>query len=266
MLANFHTHTTFCDGKNSAEEVVLSAIEKGFSAIGFSGHGYTDFDLSYCIKDEQEYIAEIKRLQEKYKKDIQVYLGIEEDAFCPLDRSKFDYIIGSSHYVIVDGKHYAVDSGYEGFKKCLELFNYDALAMAESYYSRFCEYIQTRKPDIIGHFDLITKYDELDTSLFLENPAYHKIAEKYIAEAAKSGCIFEVNTGAISRGVRTSPYPYENLLYVLKKADAKLILSADSHQKDTLDFKFEETKKYLREIGFTQLMTLYHGEFVQYSI
>ena len=266
MIANFHTHTTFCDGKNTAEEVVLSAIEKGFSAIGFSGHGYTNYDLSYCIKDDRDYIAEINRLKEKYKKDIQVYLGIEEDAFCPLERSKFDYIIGSSHYVIVDGKYYAVDSGYEGFKKCLDLFNYDVLAMAESYYSRFCEYIQRRKPDIIGHFDLITKYDELDTSLFLENPEYHKIAEKYIAEAAKSGCIFEVNTGAISRGMRTSPYPYENLLYILKKMDAKLILSADSHQKDTLDFKFEETKKHLKEIGFTHLLTLYNGEFVKYGI
>ena len=28
MLSNYHTHTTFCDGKNTAEEVVLSAIEK----------------------------------------------------------------------------------------------------------------------------------------------------------------------------------------------------------------------------------------------
>ncbi len=39
MIANFHTHTVFCDGRNTPEEVVLSAIEKGFSAIGFSGHG-----------------------------------------------------------------------------------------------------------------------------------------------------------------------------------------------------------------------------------
>ena len=266
MLSNFHTHTTFCDGKNTAEEVVLSAIEKGFFAIGFSGHGYTDFDLSYCIKDDRDYVAEINRLKEKYKKDIQVYLGIEEDAFCPLDRTRYDYIIGSSHYLIIDGKYYPVDCGLEKFKTCLELFNYDVLSMAEQYYSSFCTYLLERKPDIIGHFDLITKYDEMETSLFLENPAYHKIAEKYIAEACKSGSIFEVNTGAISRGCRTSPYPFENLLYVLKKMDAKLMLSADSHQKDTLDFNFEETKKYLKEIGFTHLMTLDHGEFVKYSI
>lgn len=41
MLANFHTHSTFCDGKNTPEEIVLAALEKGFVSIGFSSHGYT---------------------------------------------------------------------------------------------------------------------------------------------------------------------------------------------------------------------------------
>ena len=266
MLSNYHTHTTFCDGKSTAEEVVLSAIQKGFSAIGFSGHGYTDFDLSYCMKDVGIYIAEILRLKEKYKKDIQVYVGIEEDAFCPVDREQFDYILGSSHYLRIAGGYYPIDSGYEGFKKCLELYEYDVLAMAEDYYSAFCEYINKRKPDIIGHFDLLTKYDEMDESLFLENEKYNAIAEKYVAEAAKSGCIFEVNTGAMARGLRTKPYPSENLLHILKKMDAKLILSADSHHADTLDFSFADAKNYLKDIGFTQLMTLYNGQFVKYDI
>ena len=33
--ADFHVHTTFCDGKNTAEEMVLAAIEAGFSVMGF---------------------------------------------------------------------------------------------------------------------------------------------------------------------------------------------------------------------------------------
>ena len=32
MLTNYHTHTTFCDGQSTVEEVVLTAIEKGFDA------------------------------------------------------------------------------------------------------------------------------------------------------------------------------------------------------------------------------------------
>ena len=46
--ANLHTHTSFCDGKNSPEEMVRSAVEKGFDVLGFSGHSYTPFDETYC--------------------------------------------------------------------------------------------------------------------------------------------------------------------------------------------------------------------------
>ena len=266
MIANFHTHTVFCDGKNTPEEIVLSAIDKGFSAIGFSGHGYTHFDLRYCMKDTCGYIAQINGLKEKYKKSIQIYLGVEEDAFCFVDRSKFDYIIGSSHYFCVNNEYYPIDSNYDYFKKCLKVFDYDIVRLAKTYYTSFCNYIKSRKPDIIGHFDLITKFDELDTSLFLENANYNKIAEKYVKEAAKSGSLFEVNTGAISRGLRTSVYPNENLLHILKKLDAKLILASDSHNIETLNFGFDDAKKYLRDIGFSHLYTLYNGEFIKYHI
>ena len=64
MLTNFHTHTVFCDGKNTPEEMVLSAIEKGFTALGFSGHGLTGFDPGYCLRDIAGYRAEVLRLLE----------------------------------------------------------------------------------------------------------------------------------------------------------------------------------------------------------
>ncbi len=266
MIANFHTHTTFCDGKNTPEEIILSAMDKGFSAIGFSGHGYTAFDLRYCMKDSDGYIAEINRLKEKYKNKIQVYLGMEEDAFSPVDRSKLDYIIGSSHYFNINGKYYPIDSNYDYFKKCLEAFDYDIIRLSETYYRSFCNYINLRKPDIIGHFDLITKFDESNCSLFLQNAEYNRIAEKYVTEAAKSGSIFEINTGAVARGLRTSAYPNDNLLYLLKKFNARLILSSDSHHIDTLDFAFDETKRHLKDIGFSHLFTLDNGDFVKYDI
>lgn len=266
MLANFHTHTVFCDGKSTPEEVVLSAIQKGFSAIGFSGHGYAPYDLKCCMTDTEGYRQEILRLRDRYRNEIEIYLGVEEDAFYSVDRSRFDYIIGSCHFIRLHDKYYPIDSKYEFFKDCLALFEGDPLRFAEAYYQAFCDYLARRKPDIIGHFDLITKFDELDTSLFLQNPDYQKIAAAYITRAAQSGSIFEVNTGAISRGMRTTPYPSADLLHVLKKLDAPLILSADSHHKDTLDFAFEETKHCLREIGFTKLFTLRQGGFVPYQL
>lgn len=266
VLSNFHTHTTFCDGKNTPEEVVLAAIEKGFGAIGFSGHAATASGSCWCMSDTEGYIAQIARLKEKYRDRIQIYLGVEEDMVGPVDRGRFEYIIGSAHYCVLDGVYYSIDGSPERFEKCLAAFDGDALALAEHYYESFVAYIRKRKPDIIGHFDLITKFDELGEPLFLGNPDYEKLAGKYLLEAVKSECIFEVNTGAISRGYRTSAYPSEQLLHLLQKQDAKLILSSDSHQIETLDTAFAQTKQFLRDIGFTQLYTLYDGEFRAYSI
>ncbi len=261
MLANYHTHTTYCDGANTPEEIVLYAIEKGFSAIGFSGHAYTPFDLCYCMKNTENYIKEITDLKRKYGKKIQIYCGIEEDAFSFTNRESFDYIIGSSHYFNIDGQYYSIDSDCEGFKKCLKKFNNDVIKLADTYYGSFVSYISKRKPDIVGHFDLITKFDETDTKKFLNNAQYLTLAEKYIKKAAENDVIFEVNTGAISRGLRTMPYPSENLLYILKEKDCKLILSSDSHSVKTLSFNFEETDKLLRYIGFKYVYELDMGIF-----
>lgn len=265
MLANFHTHTTFCDGTSTVEEVVRSAIEKGFDAIGFSGHG-NDPTSSYSIQKTQDYMDEVKRVRDKYRERIQVYLGIEEEKTCQAKREDFDYIIGSSHKFFFDEKAYDVDSDLDGFLVCLSLFDGDPLRMAETYFSEFTDYILTRKPDIVGHFDLLTKFEEVYGPVFFKNEAYHQIAERYITKALTSGCIFEVNTGAISRGYRTSPYPHERLLHVMKKNNAKVILTSDSHSAEMLDCHFAETLDLLRDVGFDRLYTLYDHEWIPYFI
>lgn len=263
MLTNYHTHTTYCDGDNTIEEIVAYAIENGFASLGFSGHGYTPYDHGYCMKDTDGYIEKISQLKKKYENKIQIYCGIEEDSFSYVDRKRFDYILGSSHYYKVDGKYYPIDSDYDCFKKCLEVFSYDAVKMAEEYFGAFVNYIEKRKPDIVGHFDLITKFDELDNQYFLNNPKYIEVAEKYMERAADIDVIFEVNTGAISRGFRKSPYPAENLLYILKKKGAKILLSSDSHNVNTLNFYFDETKDILRDVGFDYVYELDNGKFVK---
>ena len=69
IKSNLHTHTTFCDGKNTPEDVVKEAIERGFDIIGFSAHAYTPTNSQWCLKKEREeaYAKEIIRLKEEYK-------------------------------------------------------------------------------------------------------------------------------------------------------------------------------------------------------
>ncbi len=260
MLTNYHTHTNYCDGKNTPEEVVASAIERGFDAIGFSGHVYVP-KSDYGIDDISGYTHEITRLKQKYSSKIQIYLGMEEDALALVNRSDFDYIIGSSHFFLVNGKLYPIDSSPECFKKCLEVFGGDCLKLADTYYRDFCSYIKSRKPDIVGHFDLITKFDELDAPIFFGNHEYSALSQKYMLDALSNDVIFEVNTGAISRGIRTSPYPYADLLHTIKNCGGKVTLSSDSHSVDTVDFWFDEARKMLKDIGFEYTYVLYDNEF-----
>ena len=264
MLSNLHTHTKFSDGKNTAEEVVLHAIERGFCSIGFSDHGFTARDLTYCMKDQDGYRKEILRLKNAYKDKIQVYLGVEEDCSNPLDKSLFDYVICSSHYIDVDGKLYPIDSNAQKFQVCKQLCGGDVIKFSHLYYQNFVEYIVKSKPDIIGHFDLVTKFDQMDgENIFFSNKEYNALAEKYLLIALKSQSLFEVNTGAISRGYRTNPYPAENLLYLIKKHGVGVTLTSDSHVKETLDFAFDDAKRILKDVGFTHSYILYDNKFIK---
>ena len=75
ILSDFHVHTNFGDGKNSPEEIVLTAINRGLTAIGFSEHAYVPFDSGYCLTPETSvtYRNEINRLKKKYENKILVF-------------------------------------------------------------------------------------------------------------------------------------------------------------------------------------------------
>ena len=113
-------------------------------------------------------------------------------------------------------------------------------------------------------FDLDGTLTQHKTTISDENRAVlDRLAEKYIQKASRSGSLFEVNTGAISRGYRTTPYPHINLLRTLKKEGAGLVLCSDSHAADTLDCFFKESRLILKDVGFEYVYTLYNGEFVK---
>ena len=265
ILSNFHTHTKFCDGINTPEEMIEKAISLGFSALGFSSHCYAPY-CSYGLKNEEEYIKEIYCLKEEYKNKIEVYCGIEEDCFSTVSRDKYEYIIGSCHYIEHNGQYLPFDSNLASFKNIINLFNDDVETLSTKYYQHFCKYILRRKPDIIGHFDHITKFSEVTEPRFLNNKIHDKIAEKYLKLTLPVGAIYEINTGAMARGYRTSFYPNFNLLKILKQNNARIILSSDSHSAETLDFGFDKCLTFLKDFGFKKLTTIKGGEFVEFNI
>jgi len=245
-MKDLHVHTTYCDGKNTPEEMVIAAIEKGLDTLGFSVHSYMDFDLSYCIQKEriEDYKNEINALKEKYRDKIEILCGVELDYLSVMDVTGFDYKIGSVHYVKTKDGYEAVDLGEEAFLKTAEKMG-GFYEMAENYYEYVAK-LGEIKPDIIGHFDLITKYNESDRLFDTKNPRYVAAWKKAADALIPLGVPFEINTGAISRGLRKTPYPAPEILDYLKQHGAKIIMNGDTHAKENLCYQFDKWEDLLK--------------------
>ena len=148
MRQNLHTHTPCCDGKNTAEEMVLAALEQGLDSLGLSGHSPLEGE---CWAMEEaavgRYRREVLALREKYAGKMEVFLGLEQDILSPLPEEPWDYLIGSVHMLEREGERFSVDESAETFRRGVERwFGGDPLAFAEAYYRQvgydYCDYQQ----------------------------------------------------------------------------------------------------------------------------
>ncbi len=267
---NLHTHTHYCDGLDSPEDVLLEAINKGFNSIGFSGHSYTNLrpnSSSMTPENTLKYKREINRLKEKYQGIIDVYCGLELDLYSNTDVCGYDYIIGSVHYLFEQGEYLSIDTSIQQSKDNVrKYFNGDGLRFARAYYETLNKLPNRAKIDIVGHFDLITKFCEKE-KLFDENSSQYKsYALEALHNVANSCRIFEVNTGAIARGYKTIPYPAPFIMKELKMMGCDIVLTSDCHNKKQLDCAFLETIEYIKDCGFDEILYLKDGKFIGQKI
>lgn len=241
--SNFHTHTTYCDGKNTPRELIEEAIKLGCREIGLSGHSYTFFDSDFCMSEEnaKKYIDEVRRLKTEYKDKIKVFLGTEHDIFSTYPRNDFDYCICSAHYVYKDGEYLCIDDTKELQEKIIaEHFDGDKYALAECYFEALGRANELCDAKIIGHFDLITKFNLFDTA----NQRYEKAVDCALENLLKNNCIFEVNTGGMARGYRKDTYPERRIVEKIKKLGGRMIYTSDAHKKENLLFGLPEYDNY----------------------
>lgn len=258
-LSNLHCHTTFSDGANSPEEMAEAAIGLGLSAIGFSDHSHTPTDSLYCITAENVplYKRAIREVQQQFAGRIEVALGLEQDAMTVLDdRDDYDYILGDSHYVTGGGRLWHVDhDAAEQRESINEGFGGSWLSYAKEYFREYVEGVTRMKPDILGHFDLVTKFGLIDEC----DPAYQAAAVEALHAALAVTPVIEMNTGAISRGYRKLPYPADFLLKEIKKAGGEITLCSDSHAVHTQTCFFPESLDILRAAGFDHMIVWKNG-------
>lgn len=265
MIQNLHSHTTFCDGKNTPEEMAKAAIELGMDALGFSGHGpnRAPDDAAMAQETVPAYRAAVLRVREKYAGQLNVFLGIERDCFWAPDGGDWDYVIGSVHSVEKDGTYLGVDHSEKVFLESVEQhYGGDFYAFAEDYFRQVGEVPEKTGCQIVGHFDLITKFNEGDRLFDTAHPRYLSAALKALDRLAQRDVICEINTGAMSRGYRTAPYPAPALLRAMKERNIPVCITGDSHSAQALLHAFPQARELARSCGYREQMALTREGFV----
>lgn len=105
VLGDFHVHTSWSDGANSAEEMVKAALANGHKFVAVTDHSQS-LKITHGLTPQrlEEQVREIDRLKEKYKDKITILAGSEVDikADGSLDfegtvLQQLDIVIGSVH-------------------------------------------------------------------------------------------------------------------------------------------------------------------------
>lgn len=260
---DYHIHTNLCDGKDTPEDIVLAAIDKGFDTIGFSGHSPLGSEY-WCMSEENTtvYNSEIQRLKEKYNDKIEIFRGLEQDYYSEtVNKEDYDYIIGSVHGLKVSGGFVFMDDTAGALLKGIdEHFCGDPLLLAEKYFETLSDVVNKTGADIVGHFDLLLKFQESNPLFDTNHPRYINAAKSAVDKLSLSGVLFEVNTGAMSRGYRSTPYPEKQILSYLKEKGCDVILTSDCHNKDYLGFAFSDAVTLLKDCGFARIAYLSKGQ------
>lgn len=268
-LSSYHIHTTFCDGKNSPEEMVLAAIGANMSDLGFSAHAAWFFSTEFHMQTIRyaEYLEEIARLKTKYAPSINILCGFEAEYLPKITfpdsaiyaRFSPDFLIGSVHYIAPEKKGgpanlWCVDAAVEDVARGLaECFDNDGKRAVQAYWRTMRNMIGSCDFDIIGHLDAVRKrngilhfFDETDSW-------YRKELEQTAKTIARSGKIVELNTGGMARKAIDGIYPSDDLLAILYKHGVPITISSDAHSCEHIAFAYDKARESARKAGYTTL-------------
>ena len=272
---NYHTHSLFCDGSAEPEEYIVEAIKKNIISLGFSSHAPIPIENKWSMKYERldEYRQTIRSLQEKYKNEIDIFLGLEID-YIPEVTTTFDefrkkiqpdYVIGAVHLIkkkgidalwFIDGPE---NNYHEGL---IKIFNGDIRLAVTTYYNQLCEMLFTQKPDIIAHFDKVKMYNR--NKYFQEDEKWYlELIDKILNAIKQTGVIVEVNTRGIYKKKSDSLYPNIKILKECFSKKIPVTISADAHQPTELTAYFDETIQTLKDIGFKTTILFADGKWVE---
>lgn len=265
MFADYHVHTEFSDDSiYPMEDVIKDTIRMGMDEICFTDH--VDYGIKVDWDSGQEilyrdgepmanvdypvYAERIAVMKKKYQNQIAIKMGLEfgmQSHTIPqfetlYNRYPFDFIILSVHQV--EDKEFWTQDFQRG--RTQKEYN-------ERYYEELLRLVKGYQHySVLGHMDLIVRYDEMGVYPFDNIKPY---VEEILKEVIRNGKGIEVNTSSYRYGL-TDTTPSKEILRLYKKLGGKILtLGSDSHKPEHLGACMEETKEMLRSMGFRCVCT-----------
>ncbi len=276
-LCTYHSHCNFCDGKAPMEDFVRAAIDAGFHSYGVSSHSPLPFETPWSLsqRDVEAYLAEVKRLKEKYAGEIELYVGMEIDylneewgpAVDYFQQMPLDYRIGSVHLVTEDatGKMMDMDGKFEEFEKNLHLvFHDDLKLLVETYFKASSRMVELGGFDFVAHPDKISMNGSLKDSSLTEYEWYNRLLWDYFSLIAEKGVMIEVNTKAYAK--RGMMFPNVKYFKWLKELNIPVMVNSDAHLPQLINDNRGLAFEWLREAGIKSTRRLRQGVWVEVPI
>ena len=267
-MTNYHTHSSYCDGKATPREMVEFAVAHGFTDLGFSGHSPLPFENTFSITDYESYCREVRTLQEEYKDRIKISLGLEidyvpgmcEDFSPSIEQGHLDYTIGSVHLIPADNMPQGADDlwfidgpRWERYDEGLNrLFGGDIRRAVRAYFHQQDAMLERNRPTIVGHPDKIVMHNR-DRYFTEDESWYRDLALETIHLIKELGLICEINTRGIYKGRHADYYPGKWLIQEMKTLKIPVIVSTDAHAPEDL-LRTEGAYEYLAAIHYPEVL------------
>ena len=255
ITTDMHVHSCFSsDSTEQPEAIIETSIAKGFSYVYFTDHHDIDFptnpkepEMNFQL-NFPAYIEKLTTLKEKYAKQIEVRIGVEQGIFpeiahkvAPLSNQfPFDFVIGSSHLTkLVNGDPY-YPSYYEG-RSSIDAYR-------EYFQSEVENVTLTDGFDVYGHLDYAVRYCP-DPNFIYRFEDYGDIIETLLKKLIHNGKGIEINTaGLVKCGFA---HPHIKALQLYKDLGGEIItVGSDAHQKENIGYGFDIAEQTLKEVGF----------------
>lgn len=265
-----HVHTYFStDSDTPMEDMLNTAIDKGFTSICFTDHmDYnfpSDSDIPEFLLDVDSYFEEMKRLITKYSDKIKIRKGIElglkkdclDKCLSLTKHYPFDFVIGSTH--LVDNVDPYYNKFWEGTNEKNGILRY--------YKTTLNNVNLGADFDVYGHIDYIIRYTpkmkKLKAQGLVDDNYINRllsdsmdIIEEILKTLIYEGKGIEINTAGFKYGLG-HPNPHEKVLKLYHELGGEIItIGSDAHECKHIAYDFEKVPEILKKCGFR-----YYSEF-----